>query len=375
MLAAHYGNSPGEAFGSFQAYNEARARELQNAFQMLQRRNEFAAQQELANRQLQYRNQEVATRDAMAEREFQARLQDAAAERAFRQRQFEEGTLRQNQAQREYWEAQQAQRALPPATPAATRKYWIDEARRNGMRMPGTPQDVWEEADAAAMSSRPVLQSDWDERRGLAETGNRALKITQKAKEPLPAPTEAPDDRPWYSRYTPLGWATRELANLIYGGMRSPDTSWRTAGATRMQPQIAAADAAVKDERIFRAPGSRAYDPGPPPLFIQQPSAAGVSDGTYLDEMIDLDPRQFRMMSSGQTGAGYVPPAMGTNRMLNYGGQLPPNVVMPPGSSNVMMNAPTLNPYVPGRRYGNLRYIGGDPLDERSWQPVAVGVQ
>ena len=35
--------------------------------------------------------------------------------------------------------------------------------------------------------------------------------------------------------------------------------------------------------------------------------------------------------------------------------------------TNTMTRA---NPYIPGRQYSNLIYLGGDPYDERNWQPV-----
>lgn len=77
-----------------------------------------------------------------------------------------------------------------------------------------------------------------------------------------------------------------------------------------------------------------------------------------------LRPRQMSRM--------YVAPPVApgaTNFMdVPFTQPMPGVIDLPPSAVNVTRQP--ANPYIPGRRYGNLRYVGGNPLDERSWQPV-----
>jgi len=80
---AYFGDSPGQAFGFYEAQKANRERALQNAFQMMQTRNQYAAQNELANRQLQYNIGRATQADVLAGRQLQAGIDEAAASRRF----------------------------------------------------------------------------------------------------------------------------------------------------------------------------------------------------------------------------------------------------------------------------------------------------
>lgn len=82
--------------------------------------------------------------------------------------------------------------------------------------------------------------------------------------------------------------------------------------------------------------------------------------------------------ATGMRVPAQVDPPWMKRRMLNItpGGMPTGTNAMPVGPvidvpSTVQTNTSTAtNPYIPGKRYGNLRYLGGDPNLETSWQPV-----
>lgn len=99
-----------------------------------------------------------------------------------------------------------------------------------------------------------------------------------------------------------------------------------------------------------------------------------------IQDYTEVDPRSgyrvplYRPMTNTvPQGVNYPP-----RRMLNFNpGGMPtgtnampigPVIDVPSTVQTQTLTAP--NPYAPGKRYGNLRYLGGDPNLETSWQPV-----
>ncbi|MFA6239971.1 MAG: hypothetical protein WC655_03535 [Candidatus Hydrogenedentales bacterium] len=334
MPAAYYGDSPGQAFASFQAYNEARARELQNAFAMLQRRNEVAAQNDYQNRALQYQYGRANQADAQAAREFKFMQDQATADALYR----DEVLGPESAARIRNLDAQATQRELGPPVTANTANSFADLAAATGVVPDGAPALIRPQLEALAKAAQPGLKKDWDEASQAAEIGTRVLRMKRDV-----APQEMEKPKSFGGWVPGFGWVAAPLGRALgraYQG--SPDTTWQQPSRNRVN---------VNDLERYLKPyidsGAIVFDPAARryrvaidrPPFLQQPSAAGAPSDPSLGEMYPqpADPRGYPLASLGQTGDGYVPPSMGTNRMLNYGGQLPPvspNVVMP-GSTNM----------------------------------------
>lgn len=98
----------------------------------------------------------------------------------------------------------------------------------------------------------------------------------------------------------------------------------------------------------------------PQPLPVQELNAyTRIDPATGMRVPAQVDPpwmsrRMVNMNPRILTGTNGVPSG--------------PVIDVPSTVQTRELNAP--NPYAPGKRYGNLRYLGGDPNLETSWQPV-----
>ncbi len=345
MPAAYYGDSPGQAFGAFQAYNEARARELQNAFAALQRRNEFAANQDYQNRNLQYAKELDATRNAMANRELKFRQDQATADALWK----DEYGGRLTEAQIRNLDAQAEQRSLPPVS-ANTANSFEATVATTGMVPNDAPAQIRPQLEALAKAVQPGLKKGFDEATQAAEAGTRMLRMKRDV-----APQEMDTPKSFGGWVPGFGWVAAPLGRALgrwYEG--APNTTWQQPSRNRvnvneietyLKPYVASG--AIKFD-----PAERRYRVAiPKPLFLQQPSAAGAPSDPSLGEMYDqpADPRGYPLASLGQTGDGYVPPGA-TNRMPSYApgmwgpGPTNTNRMLPPVSPRVVMPGSTNMP-------------------------------
>jgi len=136
---------------------------------------------------------------------------------------------------------------------------------------------------------------------------------------------------------------------------------------------------------VSPTPGSAAIPLPPEDLELLERRATAAQAGVPPMDPRDLEAMvRLRSAPASPMARGYEPllpapqfnflpgtptnaPAAGVRRTMPM---LPPDATatatnMPPSAVGAIAN-----PYVPGRRYGNLRYIGGDPNLETSWVPV-----
>lgn len=331
MPAAYFGDTAGQAFGYAQAYNENRARELQNAFQMMQRDRQVAAQRDYQNRALQYDMARAAQSDVLAERDYQARTQDVATARAF---------------QEQYTGPEIASRTrlnISKASEPNTREFQQQERKLN---------DIWPVAQSGLLKQSDLLPTgafgDIPEyHKVIAWRINEA--VYQRNKSAYESAIRARD---LYNSYGP---EQKKQQSLAEDEIKIPEKIggfWgfgKTLNPERTKAKEASRSQwnrvnSVKDFRETVGKNPRNYnidltDEGAQvstaePYDIYDVQRPGMpQSGTPMN--LQSNRMNLANAYSWNPPQGYSP--MGTNRNMPT---VSPNVVMPPGSSNVMTNAP-----------------------------------